>query len=179
MTNLERAAEQIANFKLVAVDQTSERRRDINLVEYINKVIKSLAPAIQKKRHKVKITGDKDIFINTIPGDISQIITNLLMNSITHAYTKDKQGEMLITVKKIKNKVLLTYADDGQGMDKSVSQMIFEPFFTTKRNFGGSGLGMYIVYNLVNQNLHGKITCASKLDQGTQFTMEFPILDTP
>lgn len=175
LTNLERAAEQITNFKLVAVDQTSERKRNINLINYIKKVINSLSPTINEAHHTVEVIGDEDVELHTIPGDISQIITNLIMNSIYHAYKDVQQGNMLITVKKIRNSVLLTYADDGEGMEKKTSQMIFEPFFTTKRGSGGSGLGMYIVYNLVSQNLAGKITCSSKPGQGTQFMMEFPI----
>lgn len=175
LTNLERAAEQITNFKLVAVDQTSERKRNINLINYIKKVLNSLSPAINEAHHTVEVIGDKGVELHTIPGDISQIITNLIMNSIYHAYKGVPQGNMLITVKKIRNSVLLTYADDGEGMEKTTSQMIFEPFFTTKRGSGGSGLGMYIVYNLVSQNLAGKITCSSKQGQGTQFIMEFPI----
>jgi len=175
LANLDRAAEQIANFKLVAVDQTSERKRNINLISYIKKVINSLTPAINEAHHTIDVVGDTEIELHTIPGDISQIITNLIMNSIFHAYKDDEQGNMLVTVKQSKNRVLLTYADDGQGMAKAVSQMIFEPFFTTKRGSGGSGLGMYIVYNLVSQSLAGKITCLSKPEQGTQFMMEFPI----
>ena len=176
LTNLDRAAEQITNFKLVAVDQTSERKRHINLISYIKKVVKSLSPAIKAAHHTVEVVGDNVVELNTIPGDISQIITNLVMNSIAHAYQKNEQGNMLITVEQIKNTVSLNYSDDGQGMDKSTSKMIFEPFFTTKRGSGGSGLGMYIVYNLVNQSLSGKISCVSKLKQGTQFLMEFPLV---
>jgi len=174
LANLDRAAEQIANFKLVAVDQTSERRRSINLISYIKKVINSLSPAINEAHHTVEVSGE-EVEFHTVPGDISQIITNLVMNSMFHAYKDGEQGNMLITVKKVNNSILLTYADDGQGMEKSISQMIFEPFFTTKRGSGGSGLGMYIVYNLVSQSLAGKITCLSEPGQGTQFMMEFPI----
>jgi signal transduction histidine kinase len=175
LSNLDRAAEQIANFKLVAVDQASERKRNINLISYIKKVINSLSPAINEAHHTVKITGDENIELLTVPGDISQVITNLIMNSIFHAYKDDERGNMLITVKQINNRVLLTYADDGRGMEKAISQMIFEPFFTTERGSGGSGLGMYIVYNLVNQSFSGKITCLSEPGQGTQFMMDFPI----
>ena len=175
LTNLDRAAEQITNFKLVAVDQTSERKRHINLVHYIKKVVNSLSPAINEAKHTVQVTGDETIELYTIPGGISQIITNLIMNSIVHAYQNDEQGKIQIVVQKKNSNVLLTYTDDGRGMDKTTSQMVFEPFFTTQRGSGGSGLGMYIVYNLVNQSLAGKITCQSEPDQGSKFILEFPI----
>ncbi|PKG82476.1 hybrid sensor histidine kinase/response regulator [Colwellia sp. 75C3] len=176
LTNLHRAAEQITNFKLVAVDQTSERKRDINLIDYINQVVNSLSPALKVAAHKVNVLGDNLIELHTIPGDISQIVTNLIMNSITHGYKNGEQGNITITVKQVNKTVVLTYNDDGQGMEKSTSKMIFEPFFTTKRGAGGSGLGMYIVYNLVSQSLSGTISCISEVNKGTQFLIEFPLV---
>ncbi len=176
LTNLNRAAEQISNFKLVAVDQTSERKREINLYDYINMVIQSLSPAIKRARHQIEVTGDKALSINTIPGDISQIITNLVMNSIFHAYNDKQEGHIIIKIESEDDKICLTYTDDGIGMDQATQQMIFEPFFTTKRGTGGSGLGMYIVYNLLTQSLKGIITCHSVIGQGTQFSMNFPNL---
>lgn len=176
LSNLGRAAEQIANFKMVAVDQTSERKRSINLFNYVEKVVNSLSPAINDARHNVDIQGEKDIELYTVPGVLSQIITNLTMNSIYHAYENEEQGNIKIFVEKTDDKVKLIYKDDGKGMDKPVSQMIFEPFFTTKRGSGGSGLGMYLVYNLVNQSLGGNISCHSELGKGTEFLLEFPVI---
>ncbi|MDN3682912.1 hybrid sensor histidine kinase/response regulator [Vibrio tapetis subsp. quintayensis] len=176
LSNLGRAAEQIANFKTVAVDQTSERKRSINVFSYVEKVVNSLSPAINGARHTVEVQGEKDIELYTVPGVLSQIITNLTMNSIYHAYEEEEQGNILISIEKQQDKVSLIYRDDGKGMEKSVSQMIFEPFFTTKRGSGGSGLGMYLVYNLVNQTLGGSISCHSEPGDGTEFTLVFPVL---
>lgn len=176
LANLNRAAEQISNFKLVAVDPTSERKREINLHKYINKVVQSLYPAIKRANHQIEVTGDKELSINTIPGDISQIITNLVMNSIYHAYSDKQEGRITINIESEEDDVCITYTDDGAGMDKATQQMIFEPFFTTKRGMGGSGLGMYIVYNLLTQSLQGEISCQSEIGQGTQFSMKFPTL---
>ncbi|MCJ8321869.1 MAG: hybrid sensor histidine kinase/response regulator [Colwellia sp.] len=175
LANLNRAAEQISNFKLVAVDQTSERKREINLLEYTKKVVQSLNPAIKRANHHIEVTGETNITMNTIPGNISQIITNLVMNSIHHAYSDEQKGVILLDIKTSQDKVILSYSDDGNGMDKATQKMIFEPFFTTKRGTGGSGLGMYIVYNLITQSLQGKITCQSEIEQGTQFILTFPI----
>lgn len=177
LANLNRAAEQISNFKLVAVDQTSERKREINLHDYINKVVQSLYPAIKRANHQIEVTGDKALCINTIPGDISQIITNLVMNSIYHAYSDKQKGCITINIAREEDDICITYADDGIGMDQATQQMIFEPFFTTKRGMGGSGLGMYIVYNLLIQSLQGSISCQSEIGHGTQFSMKFPNLD--
>jgi signal transduction histidine kinase len=176
LTNLNRAAEQISNFKLVAVDQTSERKREINLYDYINKVVQSLSPAVKRARHQIEVSGNTEININTIPGDISQIITNLVMNSIFHAYKDKQEGHIIINIECEDANVCITYSDDGIGMDQATQQMIFEPFFTTKRGVGGSGLGMYIVYNLLTQSLKGGITCHSEIGQGTKFSMKFPNL---
>ncbi|NQZ88161.1 MAG: hybrid sensor histidine kinase/response regulator [Colwellia sp.] len=175
LANLNRAAEQISNFKLVAVDQTSERKREINLLEYTQKVVQSLQPAIKRAHHHIEVTGETNITMNTIPGDISQIITNLVMNSIHHAYSEEQKGAIFLDIKSSKGKVIMSYSDDGIGMEQATKKMIFEPFFTTKRGTGGSGLGMYIVYNLITQSLHGEIICISELAQGTQFILTFPI----
>ncbi|EDN66586.1 Signal transduction histidine kinase [Beggiatoa sp. PS] len=52
---------------------------------------------------------------------------------------------------------------------------IFEPFFTTHRAHGGSGLGMYICYNIVTTQLQGTITCESVLSKGVVFHIDYPI----
>ncbi|WP_082172535.1 ATP-binding protein [Limnoraphis robusta] len=52
---------------------------------------------------------------------------------------------------------------------------IFEPFFTTARSYGGTGLGLHIIYNLVTQKLQGKISCESKVGAGTKFVFNLPI----
>lgn len=172
--NLNRASELIRSFKQVAVDQTSEAKRRINFLAYIDEVLESLKPHLRRTNLQIAVSGDRDIDINTHPGALSQIITNLVMNSILHAFDKDQSGHIHISAQKNGASLTLQYSDDGKGMEEDVKTKIFEPFFTTKRGSGGSGLGMHILYNQVTQTLGGSIELYSKPGSGTAFDITIP-----
>ncbi|MCG8507923.1 MAG: ATP-binding protein [Rhodospirillales bacterium] len=172
--NLGRASELIKSFKQVAVDQSSEEVRDIALLDYVDQVLLSLRPQLKRTPHEISVEGDRSIHISTHPGALSQIVTNLIMNSLSHAYDDGSSGHIRIFVEPSGQTVKLTYADDGQGMEESVRAKVFEPFFTTKRGTGGSGLGMHIVYNLITQTLGGNVTCRSAPGKGTAFDILIP-----
>ncbi len=174
MTNLMRAAELIASFKQVAVDQSSEDRRRFNFKGYLNDVLLSLKHEYKKTKHRVEVSGPDDVEVDSFPGAFSQIVTNLLMNSLIHAYEKDDEGQILFEVRHDNGMIKLVYSDNGKGIPAENLPRIFDPFFTTKRGKGGSGLGMHIVYNLVKSKLNGTITCSSTVGQGTTFMIAFP-----
>jgi signal transduction histidine kinase len=113
--------------------------------------------------------------ISSYPGVFAQVISNLVLNSITHAYPHNESGQLRFLLKKQKKCLLIEYSDDGSGIPTEHLTKIFDPFFTTARNRGGIGLGMYIVYNLVTQKLHGTIQCDSQVGIGTTFTIELPL----
>lgn len=173
-TNLERAAELIRSFKKVAVDQLVEEKRDFEVGEYIQDVLVSLKPQFKKNQHKINVTCPEGIKVNWYPGAFWQIISNMLNNSILHAYEPEESGTISITISYADGIVTLIYADDGKGMEPEVAKKIFEPFFTTRRGTGGTGLGMHIVYNLVVFKMEGTIECASQLGMGTVFTVKLP-----
>lgn len=175
MNNLNRAAELIRSFKRVAVDQTSEETRHFNMRGYLDEVILNLRPKLKRSKHKIKVECPNNININGIPGAYSQILTNLVMNSLIHAYDENTSGEILINVKVVDNDLHILYRDNGNGMSAESQKHIFDPFFTTKRGQGGSGLGMHVVFNLVTQSLNGKITCQSEPGKGTEFIITAPI----
>lgn len=123
----------------------------------------------------MSVRGNRDIVIDTVPGPLSQVITNLVMNSVIHAFDEDDEGHIVIEAKRNEKSISIQYSDDGKGMDEEVRSKIFEPFFTTKRGSGGSGLGMHILYNQITQTLGGSVTCASTPGQGTVFSISLPI----
>ncbi|MDP2560906.1 hybrid sensor histidine kinase/response regulator [Psychrobium sp. 1_MG-2023] len=174
LTNLERASEMIRNFKLVAVDVSSETIRDFNLLDYIESIVMSLHPETRRSHVDVTVEGDSTIEVNINPGALSQIVTNLVMNSLIHAFDGEKQGQITINLAKEDEVISLIYSDDGAGMSQDTCDMIFEPFFTTRRGCGGSGLGMYIVYNLTTQTFNGEVKCKSELGKGSTFELTFP-----
>lgn len=174
-TNLVRASELIRSFKQVAVDRSAQVKRRIELKSYIRDVLVSLQPALKKTKHRVALEGPEDIELNIDPGAISQLFTNLIENSIRHAFAPDDEGFIEIRLARHADRLTIRYSDNGKGMPEDVVSRIFDPFFTTNRGGGGTGLGMHIVYNLVGQSLGGTISCDSRPGQGTTFTIDMPL----
>ncbi|NDV22439.1 cache domain-containing protein [Desulfovibrio sp. JC022] len=174
MLNLHRAAELIGNFKQVAADQASGQKRTINFHEYIDEILLSLRSKYKRTLHKINISCDDSLVLNTYPGAYMQIFSNLIINSLIHGFEGVEAGNIDIGVEVGDEDIIIRYTDDGKGMSEANVNKIFEPFFTTKRGAGGTGLGMSIVYNLVHTRLGGSITCSSVEGQGTAFTILLP-----
>lgn len=175
LTNLKRASELIKSFKQVAVDQSSEQKRVFYVKNYINQILLSLRPELKKTKIEVKVNCDDNIILDSYPGAISQIITNLIMNSLIHAYDENEIGIIVINISKDTQRFIIEYSDDGKGISQENLKRVFEPFFTTRRNKGGTGLGLNIVYNIVTSNLKGTIECESEEGKGTAFIINMPV----
>jgi signal transduction histidine kinase len=171
--NLSRAAELIQSFKQVAVDQTSSERREFHLHEYIQETLLSLRPRLKKLPYQIHVECPDNIVLDGYPGALSQILTNLVMNSVVHAFEGRDQGQIEIRAQAHEHMVHLSYSDDGVGMSADARKRIFDPFFTTRRGQGGSGLGMHIVYNLVTRSLGGSIRLPPS-ETGVAFDIRFP-----
>jgi len=174
-TSLTNAANIIRSFKQVAVDQHSEQIRNFNLHDYVTDTLLSLHNHTKYTAINIENLIDKGLSITSYPGIFSQIITNFVTNSITHAYDKGQKGNVKIKSTINNDNLELLYSDDGKGMNEKVVKHVFDPFYTTKLGQGGSGLGMHIVYNLVTMKLHGTIECRSTLGQGTEFKIVIPM----
>lgn len=175
LINLNRASDLIRSFKMVAADQVSESRRSFNIREYIGQVLLSLRPKLKKAPHRVEVECDKDLVIESYPGALSQILTNFIVNSLTHAYDEGQAGLIRIEITKNDGTLTLTYSDDGRGIDPQAQDRIFEPFYTTARARGSTGLGLHIVFNIVTVTLGGTVTCCSAVGQGTTFQVRIPV----
>ena len=174
LRNLTRADKLVKSFKQVAVDQSSEQRRRIDLAAYLQEIMSSLHPSLKRTQHQVEVLVPEGIELETYPGALYQIVVNLVMNSLLHAFPQRNDGHITITARMIGANVSLTYRDDGVGMSEEVRRKIFEPFFTTRRGEGGSSLGMHIVWNLATQVLTGTITVESPPGAGAAFELRFP-----
>ena len=175
LNNLNRAADLVRSFKQVAVDQSSEEKRLFNVAEYLDEILLNLRPQLKKTQHEVIVDCAEDLAILSLPGAFSQIFTNLIMNSLIHAFTDVTKGVINIKISKQKNTLTIVHSDNGKGMSDDIVKNVFQPFYTTRRGDGGSGLGMHILYNLVSQTLQGRVTCSSTPGKGTEFTIEIPI----
>lgn len=175
LLNLNRASDLIRSFKMVAADQVSESRRSFNVREYIGQVLLSLRPKLKKTPHRVEVECDEDLVIESYPGALSQILTNFIVNSLTHAFGEGQAGLIRIAVARNDGMLSLTYSDDGCGIAPEVQDRIFEPFYTTARAKGSTGLGLHIVFNIVTGTLGGTVTCCSAPGQGTTFQVRVPV----
>ena len=175
LSNLLRAAELVRSFKKVAVDQTSEQRRVIDLKQYLAEIMHSLQPKLKKTQISVAINGPDNLLIDSYPGAISQLITNLVMNSLIHGFEGKGVGAINIDFSEQEGEVTLRYSDNGVGMNKEQVEKVFDPFFTSKRGQGGTGLGMHIAFNLVHHTLGGQLAVVSHEGHGVHFTVRFPI----
>ncbi len=174
--NLEQVADQIKRFKQVAVDQTASEKRRFSLCEYIDTVLLSLHSAITSASCSVRMSCPQDLMLYSYPAALSQILTHLIMNSLIHGFSEESKSRRTITLNVTQEgrTLRIHYHDNGRGMSQEEAEHLFEPFYTTRRNRGGTGLGLYIVYNLVTQKLKGQIECDTQPGQGTTFLMRIP-----
>ncbi|MEP6939319.1 MAG: two-component regulator propeller domain-containing protein [Rudaea sp.] len=176
LRNLRRADQLIKSFKLVAVDQSNEEERTIEIGAYLRDILTSLGP-ILRRTPLIKVRADCVEPVNAItyPGALYQIVSNLVVNAITHAFDAGQEGEVVLSITRDADRAVLGCRDNGLGMSEGVRAQLFEPFFTTRRGQGGSGLGMHVVYNLVTQLLRGSIRVESAPGEGAYFEIVLPL----
>lgn len=172
--SLNRAAELVKSFKQIAVNQHANIAVDFNLCEYIQSTLFSLKHEYKNSGHDININCDENIVLHSYPGAFSQIITNLLMNALVHAFEDDDNGSINIDISAENENIYLDFTDTGRGIKPENLSKIFEPFYTTKRGKGGSGLGLNLIYKIVTEQLHGSISCDSEVNVGTAFHLIIP-----
>ena len=157
------------------MDRSHAERRQFNLSEATDQIIASLRPALKKASISLSVEVPESLVIDGYPGSYGQILTNLFLNAANHAFADGRSGAITISAKPRGNDdVEIIFADNGAGMTPDVQRQAFDPFFTTRRNEGGTGLGLHIVYNLVTQQLGGRMMLDSRLGQGTTFRIIMP-----
>jgi signal transduction histidine kinase len=175
LSNLRRASQLVQSFKRTAADQTSDGLRAYQLREVIDDCVKSLTNVFKRSQIRFEVICPPDLKLFGPAGALEQVLTNLIMNSWQHGYGEGQaKAEGLISIRAERawpGRVRLIYQDDGQGMDAAVAPHVFEPFYTTRRGKGGTGLGMYIAYNLVTRALGGEINCIGASGAGVTFEM--------
>ncbi|MEA2839399.1 MAG: hypothetical protein QOF41_729 [Methylobacteriaceae bacterium] len=175
VSNLQRAGELIQSFKQVAVDRSHIERRAFDLKELTEQVIASLRPGLNKSRVALTFACEDGLAMDSYPGPYGQVVTNLVLNAVAHAFEPGKGGSIKIrSYAEAGDQVVLVFSDNGRGMSPEVRRRAFEPFFTTRRNQGGTGLGLHIVHNIVTGRLGGRITVSSEQDQGASFRVVIP-----
>ncbi|MCH8618988.1 ATP-binding protein [Undibacterium sp. TS12] len=171
-----RASELIESFKRVSVDQTSQRRRLFDVRIAVQDSINALGGMINRMGVSVDNRIPQGLMMDSFPGHLEQIINNLIMNSLTHGF-ETGTGKHIIINASLQGEILaLDYADDGIGIPPDLHHKVFEPFYTSKLGQGGSGLGLYIVHNLVQGIFKGSVRLESSLDQGVHLFFHLPLV---
>src|SRR6478672_11145545 len=175
VANLQRAGELIQSFKQVAVDRSHIERRAFDLKELTEQVIASLRPGLSKSRVTLTFTCEPGITMNSYPGPYGQVVTNIVLNAVAHAFPPGQSGIIEIQARASgKDNVEIIFADNGCGMSLDVRRRAFDPFFTTRRDQGGTGLGLHIVYSIVTNRLGGRLDLNSEPGKGTQIQIILP-----
>ena len=174
-TNLQRAVELVRSFKNVATEQLNEEKHPFNVRQTLADTLLTLRSRLKKTPLQVTVHCAENLVWNSFPGILSQIVANLVANSVAHAYLPQQAGQLTLEMFTDDGEMVLNYTDDGCGMNSEVRDKLFDPFFTTNRGGGSTGLGMYIVYNLVTQKLGGSIHCYSAPGAGTRFLIRVPL----
>jgi len=175
MESIQRAITLVASFKEIAVAETAKSIHCFSLSDYIQSILITYQNKFKANSIEVQCHISKEIMINSEPGLFSQILCNLINNSLRHGFEKISNGRIEVKAEKTRGKLLLTYRDNGQGMDQEQLKKLYEPFYTTKMGQGGSGLGMHIVYNIVKQRLNGSIKCVSGAGKGICVEIQLPV----
>ena len=140
-------------------------------------LLTSVGPLLRKSGHAVSVDCPPDLELDSYPGSLGQVLTNLIMNAVVHAYPAGAAGRLTIqATQPSPHSVRIVFADDGMGIAPEHLGKIFDPFFTTGRDRGSTGLGLHIVYNLVTGRLQGTISVDSRLGEGTRFTIDLPMV---
>ncbi len=174
-TNLKRGADLVGRFKQVAADQSNEERRRFSFSEMLEDTVAAMSPRLKRARCQVSCECDERIALDSYPGDFSQILMNLIMNSLNHGFDLQSDGEISIVVEQLQQSLRLEYRDNGRGLSAESRERLFEPFYTTNREQGGTGLGMPIIHNLISQRLGGSIRLLSPVGEGVHFVIETPL----
>jgi signal transduction histidine kinase len=174
VSNLQRAGELVQSFKQVAVDRSHADRRPFNLRESTDQIVASLRPVLKKSQITLTVDVPPGINMDSYPGSYGQVLTNLFLNSVVHAFPDGRAGSVLVEARQVRDDVDIFVSDDGVGMSEEIQRRAFDPFFTTRRGEGGTGLGLHIIFNLVTQQLGGRLAFESRLGWGTRFRITLP-----
>ena len=116
--------------------------------------------------------------VNCYASELNQVFLNIIGNAVDALRENQEKKPIILISTSLKDNqnILISIADNGVGISQSVLNKIFDPFFTTKPVGSGTGLGLSTSYSIVVEKHRGKLSCNSKLGEGTEFVIELPLL---
>ncbi|MGF1740462.1 ATP-binding protein [Vibrio profundum] len=174
MFNLKRASDMITSFKKIAISKSNDNAITIDLKHQIELLILTLKPKLKKNNVTIDFYCSGSLYISCEPNEVNQIFEHLILNAMIHGYGGNSSGHIKLEVLDENEAIKINVIDYGNGISEENIKHIFDPFFTTNRKFGGTGLGMHLVYNIIHQKFNGTIECKSTLGKGSTFTINIP-----
>ena len=172
--NLEKASELISSFKQVAADQSSSQKREFLLSDLVHEILVTLHPQTKKKTIEFQIDIEDGLKLNSFPGPLGQVLSNLILNAVIHGFENQGTGQIRISARAKDESINIEVQDNGKGIPEASIGKIFDPFFTTRLGKGGSGLGLHICHNIVVEVLGGTIQLDSRVTEGAKFVLDIP-----
>ncbi|VBB07048.1 7tm diverse intracellular signalling [Lucifera butyrica] len=172
--NLQTAADVVRAFREEAAANGRQSKVYFNINTCLQSVLTGLKPRIKQSGHELTFTCPEELSVSGYPAALSQIVTNLIMNSLIHAYPSGKRGHLTLAVTATPGMITIKYTDDGQGIAGDLLDKIFEPYATTNSSPANTGLGLFVVHSLVTRRLGGTIECDSVPGQYTCFLIKIP-----
>jgi PAS domain S-box-containing protein len=177
VANLNRASELVQSFKQVAADRSRLERRRFDVGELTEQVLVGLRPELRKRGLTLDVACEDDLNMDSLPGPYGLVLSNLVLNSIMHAFPHGEQGTVSFKARSFGNdEIEIVLSDDGCGMSLQVRRQAFDPFFTTRRHEGATGLGLHIVHSMVVDRLQGRLALTSEPGAGTTVRLILPRL---
>ena len=175
--NLSRAVQTVAQFKRITENQMNPDKDSFLVQAMFDDTLAPLKATLKKHPHiQIMCHGEPEAEMHTAQGVLSQILQNLVMNALDHAFDEDSAGIITLTAKQ-EEEYVIEVSDNGRGIDNKIIDQIWEPFVTTERGVKQhSGLGLFMVHQWVTKLLKGRITVYSEPGQ-TRFTLYIPIPD--
>lgn len=161
LSNIQRAAKLVTGFKAMAVDRDDVEITEIDLCDYLNNFYQHTESRAREMGHRVSLQCSQGLRVRTVARGLTQVIANLLENSLSHAFSEYQQGHIELSAEAVGDEIVIRIADDGIGIEDEALDKVFEPFYTTRRGKGGTGLGLHLVYNIVRQQLGGRVAVIS------------------
>lgn len=165
---VDKSAKIVFALKSFTNNQEEETFQEFSLINNINTVL-----TLYHSQFKQKVKLEKNFLADPIiignESQMEQVWTNLIHNAIQ---AMDYSGKLIININSYDEKVIIEIKDTGSGIPLEIKDKIFKPFFTTKPKGEGTGLGLDIVYKIINSH-NGSVTFTSN-GQGTVFTVALP-----
>ncbi|MCK6264664.1 HAMP domain-containing histidine kinase [Vibrio sp. ZSDE26] len=177
-TNVTRMSQLVAQFKRLSIHETQNAQlENIELNQWLEDTV-HLALHHYKKEHSITfdihvIPNDSVVKLNT--WQLSQIIEDLILNSLEHGLTQSPSDNILVIANVMDQELEISVEDNGRGIEPDILKHIFDPFVTTARGKGSKGLGLSLVYNLVTQGMKGNISYYQPLTGGSGFAITLPL----